>query len=143
MARRAFCVVRDSSPGTESVISHKEESELLSQLNTEVLSVIAEMGLVPLPVLTKSGKLRGASQAGVEISMPAPIGGTGVVWVGHYPGFAGRGGPDFQISLSTEAESIRWGVDRDGVKSFLATGLIPRDAVKVARKATDLKSLKG
>ena len=75
--------------------------------------------------------------------MPDAIGGTETVWIGHYPGFCADKAYEYQVALSTDAKAERWGVTRKGVVSFLTTGVLPADRKPIARKAKDLKSLKG
>ena len=126
----ALCRCR-FSPGMESVISPTENSqELLSQLSPAILSLAAEVGLTPIPV-------RGKSQAGFAVTIN---GVSMVLWVGFYPGFSAKG-VDYQVCITVDAKGTRWGVTRDGVKTFLSTGLI-ENGVPVARTGKDIKGLK-
>jgi len=97
-----------------------------------IVSLAAELGLTPIPT-------RGANQCGLKVALNGQI---VTLWVGFYAGFSGKKGVDWQVALSTDAKAVRWGTNMEGVKTFLATSLIPGDAVPTARKATDLKALR-
>ena len=100
----------------------------------QLLSLAKEFGLTPL-------KVRGVSQCAFEVT----IKGVAVtLWVGFYPGFAGKAHPlhVWQASLSTEADAVRFGLTAEGIGEFLKSSLF-KDPVPVARKAKDLKSLLG
>ena len=100
----------------------------------QIQSLAKDLGLTPV-------KVRGDSQCAFEVT----IKGVAVtLWVGYYPGFAGKAHPlhVWQASLSTEPNAARFGLTAEGVREFLKSSLF-KDPVPVARKATDLKALPG
>jgi hypothetical protein len=98
----------------------------------ELLDLAVELGLTPI-------KVRGSSQCAFSVVINGvPM----TLWVGHYPGFSAKKDYVWQASLSTAADATRWGLKGEGVREFLSTSLFV-DAVPVARKAKDLKALRG
>ena len=99
----------------------------------QLLSLGKEMGLTPK-------KVRGVSQCAFQVVI---MGAAVTLWVGYYPGFAGKAHPlhVWQASLSTEPNAARFGLTAEGVREFLSSSLF-KDPVPVARKATDLKALR-
>lgn len=104
----------------------------MENFSEEILALARETGLTPIPV-------RGRSQCAFEVVIAdTPL----MLWVGHYPGFAGKGREDYrwQASLSTDAKADRFGLTDQGIRVFLASALF-MEPVPVARKAKDLKGL--
>ena len=100
----------------------------------EILALASSLSLTPV-------KVRGVSQCSFQVT----INGTEMVlWIGYYPGFAGKGKESYkwQGSLSTKAKAVRWGLTDEGVEVFLKAALFV-DAVPIARKGKDLKALRG
>ncbi len=97
----------------------------------EILALASSLKLVPL-------KVRGVSQCAFQVTVNgAPM----LLWVGFYPGFCKVKGVSWQVSLSTDAKAVRWGVTEAGVVEFLSTALIA-DGHPVARSGKDLKALR-
>lgn len=125
----------------ESAISTSKSAELLSQLHPALLTLAEKAGVVPLAVVTSSGRLRGASQMAFLKDLGDQVG-EEVLWLGHYPGFCADKALKFQVALSEDADATRWGVSDEDALWFLCTGTV-RNGVAVARKGKDLKALRG
>jgi hypothetical protein len=98
----------------------------------QILSLAAALGLTPK-------KVRGVSQCSFQVVI---MGAAVTLWVGYYPGFAGKAHPHhvWQASLSDAPDAARFGLTEEGIREFLKSSLF-LNPVTVARKAKDLKSL--